>query len=80
MTLPVGGWLSTKLGAAAASFPLPEPYVFVYKDTKVHGRPSLVTARSHGRATVELRTAPQAFEIEVNILDAYDVVLIDRIE
>lgn len=78
--IPADGWVPVALDVPLVPFPLPEPYVFVYRDEGFYGIPSAVTARLRGAATVELDARPKRLAITIRLHDAYDVALVDRIE
>lgn len=77
--IPTDGWVFESLDAPLVPFPLPEPYTFVYRDSGFHGVPNAVTARLRGAATVELDARPKSLTITIQLHDAYDVALVDRI-
>lgn len=78
--IPADGWIEVGLEAELVSFPLPIPHTFTYRDNQVFGRARQVITRTRGAAQALLTSSARNLAVTVELHDAYDVILVDRIE
>lgn len=88
MALPASGWVSGNEEGVVTRFPLPEPILAYYRDGDVSaGRPYpapelRVLAAGGGRAVARasVHGGARAQEVELAMVEAFGVVLVDTIE